>query len=222
MKRTRRNEKDATAPSEWSGTKLALIQAAGELFSEKGLKGTSVRAIAEKGGTNVAAVNYHFGSKEKLHVEVMRYVLKQIHLVHPSVYLEDPSWFTGKRRIAALVERLVRERFEAYFAPEQPAWFARFMVCSLATRTRSLETVVREDMLPEHESLKAIFLRIRPALTEEEARLWAFTLSSLVVFYVFSEIPLLMLMEQKSYSPAFLEQAAAHAARALIHALDLD
>ena len=60
---------------ELAGTKLALINAAGELFADHGLEGTSVRAIAEKAGANVAAINYHFGSKENLYAEGLRYVV---------------------------------------------------------------------------------------------------------------------------------------------------
>jgi AcrR family transcriptional regulator len=49
-----------------------LIQAAGELFAKKGFAATSVRDIAQKAGVNVAAVNYHFSSKENLYTEVFR------------------------------------------------------------------------------------------------------------------------------------------------------
>ncbi len=44
-----------------------LLWAAESLFGEKGFDGTSVREITQKAGCNVAAVNYHFGSKEKLY-----------------------------------------------------------------------------------------------------------------------------------------------------------
>lgn len=47
-------------------TKTALLDAAKRLVLERGYAGTSVREIAAASGTNLGAVNYHFGSREKL------------------------------------------------------------------------------------------------------------------------------------------------------------
>jgi len=47
-------------------TKTALLEAAKQLVAERGYAGTSVRELAAVSGTNLAAVNYHFGSREKL------------------------------------------------------------------------------------------------------------------------------------------------------------
>lgn len=43
-----------------------LLNAAEELFAEKGFDGTSVRDIAQKADVNLAMISYYFGSKEKL------------------------------------------------------------------------------------------------------------------------------------------------------------
>lgn len=47
-------------------TKQRLLDAAESLFSERGIRDTSLRAITRKAKANLAAVNYHFGSKEAL------------------------------------------------------------------------------------------------------------------------------------------------------------
>ena len=47
-------------------TKDIILDAAEDLFAEKGFHGTSVRAITSKAGVNLAGVNYHFGTKEAL------------------------------------------------------------------------------------------------------------------------------------------------------------
>src|SRR5579884_2729579 len=49
-----------------------LIDAAIALFAEKGYEGTSVRDLAKAAGVNVAAVSYHFGSKDALYTEALR------------------------------------------------------------------------------------------------------------------------------------------------------
>ena len=47
-------------------TRDRILDAAETLFIEHGFAGTSVRAIATEAGVNLAATNYHFGSKKGL------------------------------------------------------------------------------------------------------------------------------------------------------------
>lgn len=49
-----------------SGPKRKLLDAAEQLFAEKGFEAVSVRDITNLVKMNVAAVNYHFGSRESL------------------------------------------------------------------------------------------------------------------------------------------------------------
>jgi AcrR family transcriptional regulator len=47
-------------------TRERLLDAAERLFAEKGFEATSLRDVTAKAKANLAAVNYHFGSKEAL------------------------------------------------------------------------------------------------------------------------------------------------------------
>lgn len=47
-------------------TTRSILDAAEMLFSERGFAETSLRSITMKAGVNLAAVNYHFGSKKSL------------------------------------------------------------------------------------------------------------------------------------------------------------
>lgn len=49
-----------------SDTVERILDAAEQLFAEKGFAETSLRLITSKAGVNLAAVNYHFGSKKAL------------------------------------------------------------------------------------------------------------------------------------------------------------
>src|SRR5437868_11325514 len=48
-------------------TRAKLLDAAGEVFSERGYYDATVREICARAGANVAAVNYHFRDKERLY-----------------------------------------------------------------------------------------------------------------------------------------------------------
>ncbi|QXU41323.1 TetR/AcrR family transcriptional regulator [Pedobacter sp. D749] len=49
----------------------AILEAAEKLFCETGYEGTSTRQIAKESGANMAMINYYFGSKEGVFVEIM-------------------------------------------------------------------------------------------------------------------------------------------------------
>lgn len=53
-------------------TRERILDVAEKLFMAHGYEGTSMRQITGEAGVNLAAVNYHFGSKESLIQEVFR------------------------------------------------------------------------------------------------------------------------------------------------------
>lgn len=53
-------------------TKERILSAAESLFAQFGFAGTSLRQVTSRADVNLAAVNYHFGSKENLVNEVFR------------------------------------------------------------------------------------------------------------------------------------------------------
>jgi AcrR family transcriptional regulator len=52
-------------------TKSRILDAAESLFTEHGFEATSLRQLTTAAGVNLAAVNYHFGSKEELFQAVL-------------------------------------------------------------------------------------------------------------------------------------------------------
>ncbi len=53
-------------------TRTRILDAAEELFMQNGFGGTSMRHLTARAGVNLAAVNYHFGSKDALIEAVFR------------------------------------------------------------------------------------------------------------------------------------------------------
>ena len=53
-------------------TRTRILDAAEELFMQHGFEATSMRQLTAKAGANLAAVNYHFGSKDALIEAVFR------------------------------------------------------------------------------------------------------------------------------------------------------
>lgn len=99
-----------------------LIEAAGELFADKGYKETTVRDICRRADTNIAAVNYHFKGKDHLFEEVMIEVVKTGWRKYPAGYGFADANTPGKR-----LEAFVRAFFLRRFDFERPAWHGRLL-----------------------------------------------------------------------------------------------
>ena len=65
-------------------TQTRLLDAASDVFAEKGFRDSTIADICERAGTNVAAVNYYFRSKEKLYAEAWRMSFHRSLAAHPA------------------------------------------------------------------------------------------------------------------------------------------
>lgn len=59
-------------------TKEKILNVTRELIAEEGFQNITIRKIANKAGVNVAAVNYHFGSKEAVINESLKSVTDEL------------------------------------------------------------------------------------------------------------------------------------------------
>ncbi len=71
MASTRPARKTVAADVTSADTKTRILDAAESLFMEHGFEATSLRSLTAAASVNLAAVNYHFGSKEELFQAVL-------------------------------------------------------------------------------------------------------------------------------------------------------
>lgn len=64
-------------------TKARLLQAGRRIFAEHGRENATIRDICSMAGANVAAVNYHFGGKERLYIAVLQDYIESENRRHP-------------------------------------------------------------------------------------------------------------------------------------------
>ncbi len=113
--------------TEKMSTKQRLLEAACELISARGYKETTVEDICTAAGANIAAVNYHFGSKEDLYRAAWAYAANLIRQHHPlpDKNTEPLDW----------LNEFVRVRIEAVFDDSPGGWFPRLVVREMTNPT---------------------------------------------------------------------------------------
>jgi AcrR family transcriptional regulator len=87
-------------------TRDRLIETAVRLFGERGVEATSLRALTEAARTNIAAVNYHFGSKEGLLRTVINQTMELANRERGR-RLDELEAGSGPPSVAALVRAFV-------------------------------------------------------------------------------------------------------------------
>lgn len=90
-------------------TKRHLLEAAGELFAQRGFHDATIAEICEKADANIAAVNYHFGAKEALYVEAWRLSFHRSLEAHPpdgGVDADAPAEDRLRGHIHSVVQRI--------------------------------------------------------------------------------------------------------------------
>lgn len=208
--------------TEHHDTKTALILAAGELFAEHGFDGTSVRAIAEKAGANVAAVNYHFGSKQDLYVATLRHVVRSDTGGPVRAFLESATSVCTPRALHAVIREEALATFRKLSSPDRPQWRLRLLMRAMfESPSSALDAVIEQTFRPDVGSLMGLARRARPDLPERKLLLWAFSFMGQVSFYMFVREPVLRVLDTAAYGGEFLEEAADHVADVMVVALGL-
>lgn len=107
-----------TATDEGAGdTRERLLDAAEELFARSGYAGASVRDITAAAGSNLAAVNYHFGGKHNLYRETLLRRLAAIRRQRLAALERAPGADGAQSDLAATL----RSFAEAFLAPVREA-----------------------------------------------------------------------------------------------------
>jgi AcrR family transcriptional regulator len=190
-------------------TRAALLRAAGEVFAEVGFHGATVRDICRRAGANVAAVNYHFGDKEPLYVEVLRHAMARAQARHP--------FDGGTAPTAPPEERLrgfVRNFLGRLFEPGEHAWLGRLMAQEMIAPSHALDLMVTERIRPMADQLREIIQRIvGPGCSEAELRLCGFSVVSQCLFYNHCRSVVSRLFPDQALTPDAVEELAAHITR---------
>ncbi|WP_027346271.1 TetR/AcrR family transcriptional regulator [Hamadaea tsunoensis] len=153
-----------------SDTRTQILDAAEHLFAERGFRGTSVRAITDRAGANLAAVAYHFGSKAELLAAVVRRVIEPINAAQ-TAGLDQLLARNPEPTVTDLVEAFAGPLFDEMPAGDEGgARTSRLIVTILSDPAEEMRnwTGPAEDAIRDR--YLAAFRRALPSLPEEE--LW--------------------------------------------------
>jgi len=169
-------------------TKERILDTAERLFAAHGFAGTSLRAVTKDAGVNLAAVHYHFGTKEDL----LRAVLSRI--VIP-VNRERLQMLEQVEAAAGSAPPSLEGILEAFIAPdlrlirdlgERGVIITRFLGRSYTEPAEMVQALSREHYEELGQRFMEAFARALPEVPQAEVY-WRFKLVVGVLTYILAD-----------------------------------
>jgi AcrR family transcriptional regulator len=132
-------------------TRGRILTAACEIFAQKGFHDAKVEEICKRAQTNIAAINYYFGSKDQLYAKVWRHAFEKSLEAYPpegGVSPDAPPEQRLRGTIRSLVGRAVN--------PGRIGDAGRLLLLEMVTPTGVIEQVKHDAIRPMHERLSQL------------------------------------------------------------------
>lgn len=144
-------------------TKTRLLKAAKEIFVKHGYEGATVQMIATAAGANIAAINYHFGSKADLYA---KYVVEHLEASMGRM----PRLADKPSDPASQLKKFITWFFERYH-PESP--LRRVNQDMVAMKREFIDSILEKVIKPEFQNSRELVTALLPAdAPEKTIRCW--------------------------------------------------
>ena len=201
--------KDAIlAVNKTNSTRDRILGAAEALFAQRGFDGASLRRLTHAAGVNLAAVNYHFGSKEKLVEEVFRRRLDALNADRLAALakLGDEHAATLEQVLAAYIRPALELSHDG-----NGVLFMRVLARAYAEHDDTLRRFLSENYGHVMRQFTAEFARLLPHLSKPELY-WRIDLVTGALTHAMSGFGMIQRKNDVS-EQAHLEQTVQHLIR---------
>jgi AcrR family transcriptional regulator len=169
------------------GVRDRLLDAAEELFCEKGFEGTSVRDIAASADCNIASVNYYFGGKQHLYEEVWRRQLVAIRDVRIAGIENVMSQKNGRPSLTGLLRSYANSFIGPLVSKGRGGCFIKLMTREMIDRKLPPNIFVEEMVMPVMIVLQKALMKTCPGLDESKVRMVILSVVGQLIHIVVAE-----------------------------------
>lgn len=159
-------------------TRARLIEAAGEEFAAHGFAGATVRSICRRAGANLAAVNYHFGDKERLYYEAV--VAAHRCGLPVETALPDLPPGTPADRLAAFVRHFLDQ---VVAVEKSRSWHHDLLLREMIRPSAVCDSLTQDMIRPRFQLLREILAALAPDLDDRRLDALCFTVIGQCLFY---------------------------------------
>lgn len=199
---------DKHAATKNDDTKERLLDAALELFAVQGYAEVSVRQITARAGTHLSAVNYHFGDKRNLYLEVFR--SRWLPRAQKIRQVLTQATAQGILPPAELIRLLAKEFITGFPTYDQAIKFHQLIAREMAQPTEAYDLIFEQGQKPIFEILlRQLTPQLPPGVGREQTNLYIFSIFSMVLQFNFSRV-LVSRIVGRDYDDQFIDQVVNH------------
>jgi AcrR family transcriptional regulator len=178
-------------------TRAQLIEAALDVFGRLGYEGATTREIAKAANANLAAIVYHFGGKEALHVAVAEYVEASILAKVGSTLaaVAEPAATASPEAARAALHRHISAIIDAILGSAEVERWARFIVREQLQPTAAFEVIYRFQSYALNIATRLLAKITGQAPDDETVKLRVMTVLGQIV--IFGIVPALVLRRMR-------------------------
>jgi AcrR family transcriptional regulator len=157
-------------PEDIHSTKLAILKATERLVAAKGFEATSLRAITAAAKVNLAAVNYHFSTKDALILAMLNRRLRPVNDARLAL-LDRFEEEAGDEPVAVekILEALFRPVLDLVSGSQSGRDFLRLLALALAEPSAYLKPLVEKEFSEKTRRFHRALRRSLPELSDAEA-----------------------------------------------------
>jgi len=190
-------------------TKELLLESACQIFAEKGFREATVAEICEAAGANIAAVNYHFGDKEKLYDAVWHCAFLLSTQTYPleANLPENPSIEDYLHGYASAILHRI-------FSEDKNGLFAKLLHREMASPTLALGKIAKDYLVPQSQHITRVVEKVLG--TDGDEALLALCRHSIIgqcAFYNFSRPLRQQMIGRETMTEQEIDRTARHIAR---------
>ena len=178
-------------------TRAKLIDAGLDAFGLVGFEGASTREIAKAAGANLAAIVYHFGGKEGLHIAVAGHIAEQIgKRVGPVLAMIGAPEATASPKAArAALHTVVETLADVMLGTADAARWARFIVREQMQPTAAFDVIYRFLGSAVNNAGRLVGVILGKPADDETLRIRVFTIMGQVLIFRVAQTLVLRKME---------------------------
>ncbi|NER79411.1 MAG: TetR/AcrR family transcriptional regulator [Leptolyngbya sp. SIO1D8] len=165
-------QKTVAAPS--TDTKEQILSVAERLFAERGFAGTTLRNVVSEAGVNLAAVHYHFGSKEDLFRAVVARFARPI-VERELALLTQLQAETELPSVEAILTVLLKPCLEILVENEDGQLIRAQFMGRCRTEPEPIQSIANEEFSAATEAFLDALQRILPEQSRSQLS-WKFDL----------------------------------------------
>ena len=198
------------APDDGSKTtRDRLLKSAETLFAQKGYDAVSVREITNVAKCNLAAVNYHFGNKKTLYLNMFRECwMPRAQRIH-ACFKKNLAG-CGETSPAVVIQSLAEALIKGPLTDEERLCHFQLMIREMTKPTEAFEIVLEETIKPDMERLgKALQPYLPESIDEERTLLNILSIFSMVLYFNFARLPVSKIIGH-AYDQPFKDRLVQH------------